>query len=89
MKVALASRTIDKFEVIVEKTNAGLYQCDANRVNSLVKLFAALDASTGTPEMVIYNPSARIYRPVQERFDMRSLLPAMARFWWHGEWPRE
>ena len=66
MKVALAARTLDKLEAIAEETNAELYQCDASSVGDVVELFAGLDASIGTPEMVIYNPSARVHGPVQE-----------------------
>ena len=66
MKVALAARTLDKLEAIAGETNAELYQCDASSDGDVVELFAGLDASIGTPEMVIYNPSARVHGPVQE-----------------------
>ena len=66
MKVALAARNIDKLEAIAGETNAQLYQCDASSVHDVVELFARLDSSIGTPEMVIYNPSSRVHGPVQE-----------------------
>ena len=66
MKVALAARNLDKLEAIARKTNAELYQCDASSVDDVAELFARLDASIGTPEMVIYNPSSRVHGPVQE-----------------------
>ena len=66
MKVALAARNLDKLEAIARETNAELYQCDASSVDDVAELFARLDASIGTPEMVIYNPSSRVHGPVQE-----------------------
>ena len=66
MKVALAARNLDKLEAIARETNAELYQCDASSVDDVAKLFSKLDASIGTPEMVIYNPSSRVHGAVQE-----------------------
>ena len=66
MKVALAARNVDKLEAIARETNAELYQCDASSVDDVAELFARLDASIGTPKMVIYNPSSRVHGPVQE-----------------------
>ena len=66
MKVALAARNLDKLEAIARETNAELYQCDASSVDDVAELFAGLDASIGTPEMVIYNPSSRVHGPVQK-----------------------
>ena len=66
MKVALAARNEDKLEAIAGETDAELYQCDASSVHDVVDLFTRLDASIGTPEMVIYNPSSRVHGPVQK-----------------------
>ena len=66
MKVALAARNLDKLEAIARETNAELYQCDASSVDDVAKLFSKLDASIGTPEMVIYNPSSRVHGAVQK-----------------------
>ena len=66
MKVELAARNLDKLEAIARETNAELYQCDASSVDDVAELFARIDASIGTPEMVIYNPSSRVHGPVQE-----------------------
>ena len=66
MKVALAARNLDKLEAIARETDAELYQCNASSVDDVAELFARLDASIGTPEMVIYNPSSRVHGPVQE-----------------------
>ena len=66
MKVALAARNVDKLEAIAGETDAELYQCDASSVHDVVDLFTRLDASIGTPEMVIYNPSSRVHGPVQK-----------------------
>ena len=66
MKVALAARNLDKLEAIARETDAELYQCNASSVEDVAELFAGLDASIGTPEMVIYNPSSRVHGPVQK-----------------------
>ena len=66
MKVALAARTLDKLKAVAGETNAELYRCDASSANDVAELFAGLDASIGTPELVIYNPSARVHGPVQK-----------------------
>jgi NAD(P)-dependent dehydrogenase (short-subunit alcohol dehydrogenase family) len=66
MKVALAARNLDKLEAIARETDAELYQCNASSVDDVAELFAGLDASIGTPEMVIYNPSSRVHGPVQK-----------------------
>ena len=64
--MALAARNLDKLEAIGRETNAELYQCDASSVDDVAELFARLNTSIGTPEMVIYNPSSRLHGPVQE-----------------------
>lgn len=64
--MALAARNLDKLEAIGRETNAELYQCDASSVDDVAELFARLNTSIGTPEMVIYNPSSRVHSPVHE-----------------------
>lgn len=65
MTVALASRNSDKLGAIAAETGARLHDCDSVDFESVSSLFAALDESTGTPDIVIYNPSAAVRGPIQ------------------------
>ena len=60
MSVALAARNIDKLDDLAAETNASLHKCDAADNDDVAKLFTELDATIGTPDLVIYNPSARV-----------------------------
>ena len=66
MQVALAARDGEKARAVAQDTGASLHRCDASSIEDVAALFAALDASTGTPDLVVYNPSARLRGPVTE-----------------------
>ena len=66
MQVALAARDGEKARAVAQETGASLYRCDASSIEDVAALFAALDAGTGTPDLVVYNPSARLRGPVTE-----------------------
>ena len=66
MKVALAARDGEKARAVAQETGASLHRCDASSIKDVAALFAALDASIGTPDLVVYNPSARLRGPVTE-----------------------
>ena len=66
MKVALAARDGEKARAVAQETGASLHRCDASSIEDVAALFAALDASIGTPDLVVYNPSARLRGPVTE-----------------------
>ena len=66
MKVALAARYGEKARAVVQETGASLHRCDASSIEDVAALFAALDAGTGTPDLVVYNPSARLRGPITE-----------------------
>ena len=66
MEVALAARNIKKLKSLSQETNASLHACDASDIDSVGKLFREIDKSMGTPDLVIYNPSARVRGPIQE-----------------------
>ena len=66
MQVALAARDGEKARAVVQETGASLHRCDASSIEDVAALFAALDASIGTPDLVVYNPSARLRGPVTE-----------------------
>jgi len=59
-KVSIAARNTDKLSKLAEKTGAKVYQCDAGSVEEVQSLFRELDKNLGTPNLVIYNPSARV-----------------------------
>ena len=60
LAVALAARDIRKLELIVKETGALSIECDAKEPSQVISLFEQLDESIGVPDIVVYNPSARI-----------------------------
>jgi len=60
MEVALAARNIEKLDDLSAKARASLHQCDASKVEDVNRLFEDLDEKKRTPELVVYNPSARL-----------------------------
>jgi NAD(P)-dependent dehydrogenase (short-subunit alcohol dehydrogenase family) len=63
IKVALAARSTGDLEALVKETGARAFACDASQRADVEKLFADLDASTGAPDIVIYNASFRTRGP--------------------------
>ena len=66
MKVALAARNGEKAIAVAQKTGASLHRCDASSIEDVAALFTALDDSIGTPDLVVYNPSARLRGPITD-----------------------
>ena len=66
MTVILAARKIKKLKNLAEETGATLKTCDASSMESVNNLFKDLDSEIGIPDLVIYNPSARVRGPIQE-----------------------
>ena len=66
MDVVLAARDGDKARAVAVETNAAQHRCDASSIEEVARLFAALDETTGTPDLVVYNPSARLRGPITE-----------------------
>ncbi len=65
MGLALAARATDKLATLAAETGASLHTCDAADQGQVAALFAALDAQ-GAPDVVVYNPSARVRGPFIE-----------------------
>ncbi len=63
--LALAARAPDKLAALAAETGASLHACDAADQGQVAALFAALDAQ-GAPDVVVYNPSARVRGPLIE-----------------------
>lgn len=59
MRVALASRNVEKLAPLARETGASVHACDAAEAAQVERLFAALPA----PELVVYNASYRVRGP--------------------------
>jgi NAD(P)-dependent dehydrogenase (short-subunit alcohol dehydrogenase family) len=59
-QVALASRNLEKLKPLAVQMNAQAFAADASSPESLVRLFKEVDRSVGEPEVVLFNPSARV-----------------------------
>lgn len=66
MALALAGRSPDKLDALASETGARTYRCDAADPDSVEALFAAVDTDLGAPDVVVFNPSARVRGPVQD-----------------------
>ena len=66
MTVALAARTGKKARDVAAETGAGLHLCDATSIDAMDRLFTDIDAEIGTPDLVVYNPSARVPGPITD-----------------------
>ncbi len=65
-RVGLAARDTDKLQDLAKKTKANTFLCDVTRPESVDELFAEVDESFETLDVVLYNPSARERGPVTE-----------------------
>ncbi|MBK0400450.1 SDR family NAD(P)-dependent oxidoreductase [Limibaculum sp. M0105] len=63
MRVSLAARGVDKLGALAAETGARAHGCDAADAGSVAALFEALDRE-GAPDVVVYNPSARVRGPL-------------------------
>src|SRR5271166_253426 len=66
LRVALAARDTEKLAALCLETGAKAFACDAVEPNQVARLFAAVEAATGAPDVVVYNASARARGPVAE-----------------------
>lgn len=62
LKVSLAARTTEDLADLAASCDAGVHACDAGDHQSVERLFAGLD-SAGAPDVLVYNPSARVRGP--------------------------
>ena len=65
LSVALAARSTDDLAELAEETGASRHCCDAGRREAIHALFAEVDEQ-GAPDVVVYNPSARVRGPITE-----------------------
>ena len=66
MKVALAARNVDKLGPLCAATGSKAFACDAIEPGAVARLFAAVEATNGAPDVVVYNASARARGPIAE-----------------------
>jgi NAD(P)-dependent dehydrogenase (short-subunit alcohol dehydrogenase family) len=64
MAVAVAARDIAKLSALCAETGAAAYSCDASRRDEVDALFDRLGVQV--PDIVVYNPSARLRGPIAE-----------------------
>jgi NAD(P)-dependent dehydrogenase (short-subunit alcohol dehydrogenase family) len=66
LRVALAARNSEKLGALCAETGAEAFTCDATNPGQVAQMFAAVEAATGAPDVVVYNASARARGPVAE-----------------------
>ena len=66
MNIALAARNIDKLSELASDTGAKTYPCDVAEADQVDGLFASVVDDFGTPDVVIFNASARVRGPITE-----------------------
>ena len=64
-RVALAARNFDKLRPLAKALGALPVEADASSSASLVNLFDEVDRALGSPDVVLFNPSARIRGELQ------------------------
>jgi len=65
LAITLAARTTEDLEPLARETGARVHACNAAEPADMAALFAALDP-TGAPDVVVYNPSARVRGNITE-----------------------
>ncbi|MCY7305952.1 MAG: SDR family NAD(P)-dependent oxidoreductase [Rhodoferax sp.] len=58
--VAVAARNLGKLQPLAAAIGASAFEVDASKPESIVQLFKNVDLALGAPDVVLYNPSARI-----------------------------
>jgi NAD(P)-dependent dehydrogenase (short-subunit alcohol dehydrogenase family) len=66
LQVALAARNSDKLAPLCAETGAKPFSCDATDQGQVTRMFSAVEAAAGAPDVVVYNASARARGPVAE-----------------------
>ena len=67
LRVGLAARNVDKLSGLAAEVRAVVHPTDASKPDEVETLFAAMDvAIRGSPDVVVYNASARVRGPLFE-----------------------
>jgi NAD(P)-dependent dehydrogenase (short-subunit alcohol dehydrogenase family) len=65
LAVAVAALDAGKLEALCRETGAKAFACDATEPDEVAGLFAALDAASSSPDLVVYNAGARGRGPIE------------------------
>ena len=66
MQVGMAARTTEKLSDLATDIGARTYACDATDPDAVEGLFEAFEADIGSPDILVYNPSAMTRGPIAE-----------------------
>lgn len=66
VKVGLAARNVDKLAELATQTGAERFAVDASDPVAVAHLFETADARLGSPDVVLYNASARAHGPIAD-----------------------
>jgi NAD(P)-dependent dehydrogenase (short-subunit alcohol dehydrogenase family) len=66
IRVALASRSIEKLGALCAETKARAYACNAADADEVERLFGLVEREIGAPDLVVYNASARARGPLAD-----------------------
>ena len=64
IRVALAARKVEKLGALCNETGARAFACDATNAEDVERLFGLVERDIGTPDLVVYNASARARGPL-------------------------
>lgn len=64
IRIALAARKIEKLGALCNETGARAFACDATNPEEVERLFGLVERELGTPDLVVYNASARARGPL-------------------------
>ena len=60
LTVGLAARNVEKLAPLAAEIGAATFAADAANPDAVARLFDEADAKIGVPDLVVYNPSARV-----------------------------
>ncbi len=66
MNVGLAARNTDKLSSLAQEIGGRAYACDASNPDDMETLFEDFECQTGSPHIMVYNPSARVRGPITD-----------------------
>jgi len=67
LKIGLAARNVDKLQTLMAETGAVAHPCDVTQRGQVDALFVHMERELGgAPDVVVYNPSARVRGPFVE-----------------------
>ena len=72
----LAARNIDKLKPLLDEVGGSAQICDVSNPTQVTALFDWAEGFGGAPELVVYNPSARMRGPIEE-LDPDAVLQAI------------